>query len=173
MNSNLNLAVQELSPESRQHLLRIADHLSRQLRSVDLGTPQADRSCEPGTSMAAQPKLGVIMLDYDYEPAIGDIDHPASFAYPVVYRKVPGLTFGLCQEGGHSAEIMEEFKDAVKYLEAQGCAAITGDCGFMYWYQEAARTVTHKPMLLSSLCQLPAVTVAFGPEEVCRRSRHR
>ena len=36
--------------------------------------------------------LGVIRLDYSYPPALGDIDHPGSFAYEVVYRVVPGRT---------------------------------------------------------------------------------
>ena len=39
------------------------------------------------------PSLGVIRLDYDYPPALGDIDCPESFPYPVYYKVVPGFTF--------------------------------------------------------------------------------
>ena len=47
-------------------------------------------------------KLGVVRLDYVYTPAPGDIDHPESYAYEVVYRVVPGLTFETCQLAGES-----------------------------------------------------------------------
>ena len=53
------------------------------------------------------PSLGVIRLDYDYPPALGDIDHPGSFYYDVFYRVVPGLTFGMCQKGEMPDEIKQ------------------------------------------------------------------
>ena len=37
--------------------------------------------------------------DYDYEPAVGDIDHPESFDYRVYYHVVRGLTFEMAQSG--------------------------------------------------------------------------
>jgi len=42
---------------------------------------------------------------------------------------------------------------------------ITGDCGFMMWQQPFARTLTHKPIFMSALAQLPAVTCAFAHDE--------
>lgn len=41
--------------------------------------------------------MGILRLDYNYPPALGDIDHPGSFGYDVVYRAVPGYTFDVCQ----------------------------------------------------------------------------
>ena len=34
------------------------------------------------------PKLGIIRLEYDYDANPGDIDHPGTFKYEVVYREV-------------------------------------------------------------------------------------
>ena len=48
---------------------------------------------------AEVPALGVIHLDYLYPPVPGDMDSKDSFAYPVYYRVVPGLTFEMCQTG--------------------------------------------------------------------------
>ena len=31
------------------------------------------------------PRLGILRLDYNYPAALGDVDCPASFTYPVVY----------------------------------------------------------------------------------------
>ena len=40
--------------------------------------------------------LGIIRLDYDYPPAIGDIDHYDTFNYKVYYKVIAGLTFEMC-----------------------------------------------------------------------------
>ena len=110
-------------------------------------------------------KLGVIRLDYDYPPSPGDIDHPESYDYPVEYRVVKGLTFEMCQGGKMTPEVETNFVEAIKYFDAQGFSCIAGDCGFMLWFQSLARQHTTKPIFLSSLAHLPAVTCAYGPKE--------
>jgi len=107
-------------------------------------------------------KLGVIRLDYNYPTQAGDIDDPESFEYPVVYRAVPGLTFEMCMAGKMTPEVEEDFIAAIKFLDAQGVSVITGDCGFMLWFQEVASKHTHLPIALSPLCSLPSVTVALS-----------
>jgi len=110
--------------------------------------------------------LGIVRLDYNYPPAPGDIDHPASFAYDVFYKVVPGLTFEMCQSGKLTPEVEERFLNTIKYFEAKGVSGITGDCGFMMYFQALARQATNKPVFMSALAQLPAVTAAFGNEEL-------
>lgn len=110
--------------------------------------------------------LGVIRLDYNYPAAPGDIDHPGSYGYDVYYRVVPGLTFGMCQKNEMTKEVEEEFISAVMWLtEVKNVSGITGDCGFMMWFQKLARQLTHKPIFMSALCQLPAVTCAYAHDE--------
>mmetsp|Transcript_24040 Transcript_24040/g.81991 ORF Transcript_24040/g.81991 Transcript_24040/m.81991 type:complete len:361 (-) Transcript_24040:125-1207(-) len=112
------------------------------------------------------PSLGVIRLDYDYPPALGDIDHSGSFKYPVYYRVVPGLTFQICQEGKLDDDVKEEFIKAIKFLvEEKKVSIITGDCGFMMYFQKLARQHTHLPVCMSSLAQLPAVTSGYSKNE--------
>ena len=111
------------------------------------------------------PSLGIIRLDYDYPPAPGDIDHPDSFGYDVFYRVVPGLTFEMCQQGVMTPEVEEAYKDAIHYLEGKEVSGITGDCGFMFYFQSFARSITKIPMYKSSLCILPAVTCAYAKHE--------
>jgi len=112
------------------------------------------------------PSLGIVRLDYDYPPAPGDIDHSGSFTYDVYYRAVPGLTFDVCQSGKITPEIEKEFIEAIKWLCAKGVKGITGDCGFMMWFQSIARRHTRKPVFMSSLAHLPAVTCAFASFEL-------
>jgi hypothetical protein len=75
--------------------------------------------------------IGIIRLDYDYVAAPGDIDHPDSYGYKVVYAVVPGFTFTMCMSGKMTDEVKKEFLSAIDYLIEQGVCGITGDCGFM------------------------------------------
>jgi len=110
--------------------------------------------------------LGVIRLDYDYPPAPGDIDSPQSFAYDVFYRVVPGFTFAMCMAGQLTPAVEKEFLEAVDWLVGKGVSGITGDCGFMMYFQQLARRHTTKPVFMSSLAQLPAVTCAFSQHDL-------
>lgn len=115
---------------------------------------------------AAAPSLGVIRLDYDYPPAPGDIDCPDSFPYDVYYRAVPGFTFEACQKNDISPKVQQNLKEAVEWLvKEKGVSGITGDCGFMMYFQPAIREMAKKPVFMSSLAQLPAVTCAYGKHE--------
>jgi hypothetical protein len=109
--------------------------------------------------------LGVIRLDYTYPEVPGDIDSPLSYEYKVIYRVVPGLTFDMCQSGKLTPEVEGELFGAVDWLVAQEVAGITGDCGFMMYFQDMVRKRSHLPVFMSSLAQLPAVTCAYSSEE--------
>jgi len=120
----------------------------------------------PGIGAKAAACLGVIRLDYDYPPAPGDIDNPESFGYDVYYRVVPGLTFSMCQSGDMTPQVELNFKEAVRYLVSKGVSGITGDCGFMMYFQQLARRITPIPVFMSSLACLPAVTCGFSFREM-------
>ena len=112
------------------------------------------------------PSLGVIRLDYDYPPAPGDIDSPDSFPYKVYYKVVPGLSFEMCQSGNLTEEVKDRFKESIQWLvNEKNVSGITGDCGFMMYFQEIAREITHIPVFMSALFQLPAVTCAYSAIE--------
>ena len=91
----------------------------------------------------------------------------------MVYRVVPGLSFEMAQAGTDGSKggmtpgsvVEGRFKEAINYLEEQGVNGITGDCGFMFNFQPLVRTLTRLPVYMSSLCQLPAVTCAYGQKE--------
>jgi len=107
------------------------------------------------------PTLGIVRLDYNYPPAAGDIDCPASYGYDVIYRSVPGLTFEMAQAGKMTMEVLKEFKLAVKWLEGHGASGITGDCGFMMAFQPIARDVATVPVFMSSMVQCPMISLAY------------
>jgi len=108
------------------------------------------------------PKLGVLHIDSDYLSTPGDIGHPESYAFPVVYRVVPGLTFDAVQSGKLTPRVEADFIDAVKYLDAQGVSCITGDCGFFFWFTELAKKHTTVPVVLSTLMLIPTLTKSLS-----------
>lgn len=128
--------------------------------------PAGGKGAAGGKKQASAVSLGVIRLDYDYPPAPGDIDCPETYDYDVFYRVVPGLTFSMCQSGRMTDEVRSEFIEAVKWLDNKGVTGITGDCGFMFYFQALARQHTKKPVFMSALCQLPAVTCAYAKDEL-------
>lgn len=65
-----------------------------------------------------------------------------------------------------TATVERAFKDAIRWLDEKGVDAITGDCGFMFWFQDMARLQTSKPVLLSSIVQLPAITCSLAKHKV-------
>jgi len=67
-------------------------------------------------------------------------------------------------------DVKREFITAVKWLvEVKKVSVVTGDCGFMMFFQHIARSdeCTHgsTPVVMSALAQLPAVTCAYAQDE--------
>eukprot|EP00927_Polykrikos_kofoidii_P034952 TRINITY_DN29538_c0_g2_i1.p1 TRINITY_DN29538_c0_g2~~TRINITY_DN29538_c0_g2_i1.p1 ORF type:complete len:586 (+),score=83.27 TRINITY_DN29538_c0_g2_i1:120-1877(+) len=123
---------------------------------------RTDLAKELVASKKAAPVLGILRLDYEYVPSLGDVDHPDSFNCRVVYRVVQGMTFDMCKAGAFPEDVELRFIEAIKWLDAQNVTCITSDCGFLLWLQDLARQHTRKPVFLSSLVKLPAVNSSFG-----------
>jgi len=167
-NHKLMMMYDELSKKHTELLAEPPAKISAQDASADAAGMKAGAVAAVAggnTSGKAAACLGVIRLDYDYPPAKGDIDHPGSFGYDVYYRVVPGLTFEMCQSGIMSSLVEKNFKEAVDWLVAKGVSGITGDCGFMMYFQQLARRTAKIPVFMSSLSSLPAITCGFSFHE--------
>ena len=112
------------------------------------------------------PLLGILRLDYNYPASPGDIDHPDSFNYDVIYRVIPGLTFEMCQSGDITPIVKQNCINAVKFLNEKDVSGITGDCGFMINIQKIITEHTDKPVFMSSLIQLPTICKTFTKNEM-------
>jgi len=145
------------------------DLLDKHTKATSQHFSNSTRAATGGAETKGKAKaacLGVIRLDYDYPPAPGDIDCPKSFGYDVFYRVVPGLTFEMCQSGKLTREVEKEFCEAIDWLVGKGVSGITGDCGFMMYFQALARQNTSIPVFMSALAQTPAVTCGFSQYEL-------
>lgn len=110
-------------------------------------------------------RIGVLCIDYEYPPIVGDVDCNDTFEHDMVYEKVNGLTFERAQQGYWDKHIELNVKIALRRLETTGCIGITSDCGFMMAYQVRIRRLTTLPVFTSSLLQAPIVESMFQREE--------
>eukprot|EP00913_Durusdinium_trenchii_P016861 g15851.t1 len=152
----------------KQHadLMKAHKEISREKQDPTYSCPLKRRRASrkrtelvPFVRQTKHPALGVVRLDYDYPPAPGDSDHPASFGYDVYFR---------CT-GKFTEEVERRFADAIKHLEARGVSAITGDCGFMMAFQVLARKIAAKPIFMSSMVQCPIIAASMEPWTTCKK----
>jgi hypothetical protein len=104
--------------------------------------------------------IGVLMLD-EVAPFIpGSVGNASSYAYPVLFRTVEGLSFQRVLE--RDPTCADLLITAARDLEAQGVKGIAGNCGFMLPYQEQVADSVSVPVFLSSLVQLPLIAGSLG-----------
>eukprot|EP00929_Paragymnodinium_shiwhaense_P078121 TRINITY_DN4042_c0_g2_i1.p1 TRINITY_DN4042_c0_g2~~TRINITY_DN4042_c0_g2_i1.p1 ORF type:complete len:1238 (-),score=276.58 TRINITY_DN4042_c0_g2_i1:209-3922(-) len=105
--------------------------------------------------------LGVLRSDVDYEPLLGDVNHPRSFDYKVCYEGIGCLTAAMCRSGQIPEDVEKELKLSVQRLVKSNVSCITGDVTSLVGLERVLRKYTSVPLCMSSLAQLPLVMNAF------------
>lgn len=101
-------------------------------------------------SRGNQPLLGVVMLDTHFPRPPGDIGHAATFAFPVVYRRVAGAVPRRVVVDA-DPRLLEPFVDAARELASEGVRAIATSCGFLAIFQREMQAAVDIPVWTSSL----------------------
>jgi len=101
--------------------------------------------------------LGILMLDTHFPRVAGDVGNPASWRMPVRYRTVRGASAQRVVRD-RDATLLAPFSDAALALQAEGAAAITTSCGFLFDLQDALQAAVRVPVWTSSLLALPSLT---------------
>jgi len=100
------------------------------------------------------PHLGILMLANRFPRLPGDIGNPASFDFPVRYRRVDAAsTQRVVRERAHG--LLDDFVAAAKALADEGAIGITTGCGFLAAFQKDLAAALHVPVATSSLLQIP------------------
>jgi Asp/Glu/hydantoin racemase len=105
--------------------------------------------------------IGILCLQWNIPFVPGDLNHAATFNFPVRYFEVPGAVGAEVLRGDASA-FTGLLIDAARKLEYEGVRAITGNCGFMAICQEQVAAAVDVPVFLSSLLQVPMLTRMLG-----------
>lgn len=117
------------------------------------------------TRKKPSPKIGVLRIDYDYPPLVGDVDDENTFKFEIEYVVVNGLTFEKAQSGEINDSIIMELDIAIRKLEQKQVIGITGDCGFLMAYQKIIRKATKLPVFMSSLLLTPIISAAINNDD--------
>lgn len=123
----------------------------------------------PGTggeaTMQGKAKLGLLQLDYHFPPTFGDLEHAGTLNFETIARKVKGLFFEVAQEGSLAPEILESLAATIRDIEAEDVMGLTGNCGFMMFYQCFARHIATVPVFMSSLIQASTLAASIDETE--------
>lgn len=101
--------------------------------------------------------IGILLLDYRGPFVPGDVGNATTYGYPVLFKLVKGLTLDRVLAGDPECEAA--IVEAAKELEAFGVRGISSDCGFLIQYQEAVKNAVRVPVFMSSLLQIPFVSL--------------
>ena len=99
------------------------------------------------------PTLGLLMLHTRFPRPLGDVGHPATFAFAVRRCVVDGASPGRVVHG-RDAAVVAPFLVAARRLVAEGCHAIATSCGFLALWQRELQAALPVPVWSSSLLQL-------------------
>ncbi len=105
--------------------------------------------------------IGLLCLDTHFAKPPGHIRNTDSLPFPVIKAVVEGTSIAELLDRP-SAQFFAPFLEAARRLERQGCAAITGSCGFMALYQRDLAAAVSIPVFSSSLIQIPLMHQMAG-----------
>ncbi len=107
--------------------------------------------------------VGILLLE-NFAPLIpGDTANATTYRYPVRFERVPGLSVERIFR--HDRSLYPAVRDAARALKREGVRAVTGDCGFMAVYQRELAEELGLPVFLSSLLQIPFISLIIGRED--------
>lgn len=86
----------------------------------------------------------------------GNIAHPDTFDFPVVYQRVKGACYETIVEHP-SKEVLSNMIEVASEMEKNGIKAIMGNCGFNALFQKELADAVNIPLFSSSLLQVPMV----------------
>ena len=105
--------------------------------------------------------IGILLLDSKAPFIQGDVGNAKSYAYPVRFKRIDGLTVE--RIFAHDPSYLDKMIQGARELEQEGVRGITGDCGFMALYQQKVKEAVDVPVFLSSLIQIPFIRATLPP----------
>lgn len=110
-------------------------------------------TARPGQVAYGYP-IGMLCAQWNIPFVPGDLNHAATFSFPMRYLDVPDVSGAQILRGDGDAFIAR-LTAAARQLEGEGVRAITSNCGFMAVCQDAVADAVSIPVFMSSLLQAP------------------
>ena len=107
--------------------------------------------------------VGILVQDVHYPLVPGNVVSAYSYDFPVRYKIVPGANQARMHVGDPT--LLDALVESAEELEREGCRAVCAACGYFGHFQKAVAERTNLPVYLSSLVQVPWISIALKPDE--------
>jgi len=102
--------------------------------------------------------LGIILFGKTgYALPPGSVENATTFNFPVYYKAVEAASVESVVSTELDSEVLGQLIVAGKEMEAQGCRAIIGACGYFANYLPDVKKALNVPCYFSSLMQIPLI----------------
>jgi hypothetical protein len=102
--------------------------------------------------------LGILMLDTRFPRIKGDIGNPASFDFPVIYRRLEGIgPSDAVAMHPDRPRIMAALAANARKLADDGAVGLSTSCGFLALFQNELQAVSPIPVATSALLLVPTL----------------
>jgi hypothetical protein len=96
--------------------------------------------------------LGILMLDTRFPRIPGDIGNPASFDFPVIFRRMEGIgPADAVAAHPDRPRMLAALKANAEALAAEGAVGLSTSCGFLALYQKELEALSPVPVATSAL----------------------
>ncbi len=109
------------------------------------------------------PIIGILGWEAGHEDTLsqleqipGNIAHPDTFSFPVLYKRVKGAYYQTVVVHPQT-EVLVAMIEASKEMEGEGVKAIMTSCGFNAIFQRELANAVNVPVFASSLIQVPLI----------------
>lgn len=109
------------------------------------------------------PIIGILGWEAGHEDTLGQLEqipgniaHPETFSFPVLYKRVKGAYYQTVVVHPQT-EVLVAMIEASKEMEREGVKAIMTSCGFNAIFQRELANAVNVPVFASSLIQVPLV----------------
>ena len=128
-------------------------------------TPDRDIYVNEGQFLSGV-AIGIILFGKTgYAMPPGSVENAGTFKYPVYYRAIPAACVDRVVSPEIDNEVLDQLIDAGREIEAQGCRAVIGACGYFANYLPMVRKVLKIPCFFSSIMQVPMIRCSMNPEK--------
>lgn len=110
--------------------------------------------------------LGVVQLSGNIPMIPGNVGNASTFDFDLMYHPMD-VTGDMVVSPEPHPEVLRLTIEACNHLEAAGCRAVIGNCGFFGNYQQLVAAEVRLPFFSSSLIQLPPLLATLSPSQKC------
>jgi Asp/Glu/hydantoin racemase len=108
-----------------------------------------------GGSPVAGFTVGILTLETTHPLLPGNVQNAMSFAFPVIYETVKGISFPQLMAGDSACDAA--IRIAIERLERMGVSIIVGACGSFANWQTRIREYSKVPVFASIMTQVPFI----------------